>query len=197
LVFKLETYAEQQGTFLYEALKKMPVKVPYQRKNVREFIELIEPLRRDSVNIEPAALIHLLRESLNYDQYITDDDIPSPDDNKIQNVNQLQIAATKYSDIGDFLKYTETFREELSNARDGVSLMTVHKAKGLEFPVVFVTGMIDGVLPNRQGDIEEERRIAFVGMSRAMKLLYLTYSQKYMGKVVKRSPFLDEIEVKP
>ena len=51
--------------------------------------------------------------------------------------------------------------------------MTIHKAKGLEFPVVFLVGLVEGILPSKKGDLEEERRICFVAMSRAMKLLYL------------------------
>jgi DNA helicase-2/ATP-dependent DNA helicase PcrA len=58
---------------------------------------------------------------------------------------------------------------------------------------VFVIGWIEGILPNKQGDIEEERRIGFVAMSRAMQKLYLTYSQKYQGRSIQRSRFLDEI----
>jgi DNA helicase-2/ATP-dependent DNA helicase PcrA len=49
--------------------------------------------------------------------------------------------------------------------------MTIHKAKGLEFPVVFLVGLVEGILPSKKGDLEEERRICFVAMSRAMKLL--------------------------
>ncbi len=71
--------------------------------------------------------------------------------------------------------------------------MTIHKAKGLEFPVVFVTGLMEGLLPHKNGDMEEERRIAFVGISRAMRQLYLTYSATYAGRPVKRSPFLEEM----
>ena len=70
--------------------------------------------------------------------------------------------------------------------------MTMHKAKGLEFPVVFVIGMVEGMLPNKQGDIEEERRVAFVGLSRAMRHLYLTYSRQHLGRDVKKSIFIDE-----
>ncbi|MBF0226888.1 MAG: ATP-dependent helicase [Desulfobacterales bacterium] len=71
--------------------------------------------------------------------------------------------------------------------------MTIHKSKGLEFKVVFVIGLIEGVLPNKNGDLEEERRIMFVGMSRAMELLYLSYSQISMGRKMKRSSFIEEI----
>ena len=73
---------------------------------------------------------------------------------------------------------------------------TPHKSKGLEFPAVFVTGFTDGLLPNKNGDIEEERRIAFVGLSRAMNLLYVSYAENNMGKETEISPFIDEMSLK-
>jgi DNA helicase-2/ATP-dependent DNA helicase PcrA len=79
------------------------------------------------------------------------------------------------------------------NDKEGVSLMTIHKAKGLEFPVVFLIGLVEGITPTKKGDIEEERRIVFVGISRAMKLLYISYSHTFMGQSCKKSIFLDEI----
>ena len=103
-----------------------------------------------------------------------------------------EIAANNYGTIPALLNYTDSFKDELSNDKDGVSLMTIHKAKGLELPVVFVIGMVDGMLPNKQGDIEEERRVAFVGLSRAMTHLYLTYSRQHLGRDVKKSIFIDE-----
>jgi len=71
--------------------------------------------------------------------------------------------------------------------------MTIHKAKGLEFPVVFVAGLLEGICPSKKGDQEEERRIAFVACSRAMKILYLSCSLNYLGVHVKKSIFVDEI----
>ena len=71
--------------------------------------------------------------------------------------------------------------------------MTIHKSKGLEFPVVFLVGLVENILPSKKGNLEEERRICFVGMSRAMKLLYLSYSHTYLGTAAKKSIFLDEI----
>ncbi|MBW2217398.1 MAG: ATP-dependent helicase, partial [Deltaproteobacteria bacterium] len=81
----------------------------------------------------------------------------------------------------------------VSDNKDGVRLMTVHKAKGLEFPVVLVIGLVENLLPSSKGDLEEERRICFVACSRAMELLYLSYSHTYLGQKAKRSIFLDEI----
>ena len=190
---ELEDYSGKKDVHLYPGLKSMSIKVPYLRHNVKKFIDIIEPLIRDAKKIEPAEMIYLLREGLDYDRYITEDDIQSPDDSKIASIDQLQITANKYHDIQALLNYTETFKEELSNDKNGVSLMTIHKSKGLEFPVVFVIGFVEGILPHKNGDIEEERRIAFVGLSRAMRLLYLSYSQKYINRSVKKSTFLDEI----
>jgi DNA helicase-2/ATP-dependent DNA helicase PcrA len=191
-ISQLEAYADHQGN-LYQVLKKMPVDVPYLRKNIREFTQLIDSLIKRKDNIEPAEMLLMIRESLDYDTWITEDDVPRPDDNLIANLNQLQMAAAKYQTIPELLNYTDSFKDHNRKSEDGVSLMTIHKAKGLEFPIVFCIGFVDGVLPNQQGDIEEERRIAFVGISRAMRLLYLSYSTSYLGRAVKTSPFLEEI----
>jgi DNA helicase-2/ATP-dependent DNA helicase PcrA len=131
-------------------------------------------------------MIYLLREGLDYDRFITEGDIPdSPDNSKIDNVNQLVISANKYNDIVVIELHGIHLRMKGAMILNGVSLMTIHKSKGLEFPVVFVVGMVEGVLPHKNGDIEEERRIAFVGISRAMQLLYMSYALKYMGKRTK------------
>ncbi len=188
----LEAFAGKRNVHLYKALKSVPVDVPYLRKYIREFITLIDPLIKDAKQLEPSGIIQILRDGLDYDRFISDDDVPTPDDSKIENINQLQLVAAKYQNIASLLNYTETFKEEISNNKDGVALMTIHKSKGLEFPAVFVMGMIEGVMPNKQGEIEEERRIAFVAMSRAMKMLYLTYPQNYMGRSIKKSRFIDE-----
>ncbi len=86
---------------------------------------------------------------------------------------------------------------------DRVSLLTIHAAKGLEFPVVFMIGMEDGILPltfgkiSSDAELAEERRLAFVGMTRAMDRLFLTHAEKrtWRGSVqeLARSPFLDDL----
>ena len=191
---ELKDFSIRRGVHLYEGLKSMGIDLVYVRKNVRDFVGFMDPLIDDAGNLMPSEVIHLLRSSLDYDRYITDEDIPSPDDVKIANLNQLQLAAARYSSIAAFLEYTESFQDQhVSDNKDGVSLMTIHKAKGLEFPVVFLVGLVEGILPSKKGDLEEERRICFVAMSRAMKLLYLSHSLSYLGQSAKRSIFLDEI----
>jgi len=192
VIAQLEEEAASKGVHLYEALKSFRPDTPFIRKNVRELVSFLDPLIQLSHTLHPAEVINLLRNSLDYDRYVTDEDIPTPDDSKIQNLNQLQLAATRFSGIKAFLEYTETFQDESSNDTEGVSLMTIHKAKGLEFPVVFVVGLVEGILPSKKGDIEEERRICFVAMSRAMKLLFLSWSHTYLSQPSKKSIFLDE-----
>lgn len=190
---ELETFSSDNEIHLYEGLKSMPVELPYVRKNVKEFIEFLDPLITDAENLEPAEVIQLIRDTLDYDRCITDSDIPTPDDVKVENINQLQLAATKYSTIDSFLQYTDSFKDVSSQDKEGVSLKTVHKVKGEEYPVVFVVGLVEGIMPSKRGNLEEERRICFVACSRAMNLLYLSHSLTYMSVPAKKSLFLDEI----
>jgi DNA helicase-2/ATP-dependent DNA helicase PcrA len=192
-VSELQEFAQMRGYRLYQALKSMPVDVPYLRKYIREFLKLMDPLLDKRAELEPAEVIDFLRNSLDYDRAITDENVPSPDDFKIQNINQLQLSATRFKDISSFLEYADSFQDESSNDREGVHLMTIHEAKGLEFPVVFFPGLVETICPTKKGDLEEERRIAFVACSRAMKLLYLSYSLNYLGVPAKKSIFIDEI----
>ncbi len=110
----------------------------------------------------------------------------------LESLDQLQMAAGWYENLCEFLEYAESVRNNSGKDENGVTLSTVHKAKGLEFPVVFVIGMIEGVMPNAKGDGEEERRIAFVAMSRAMRLLYLSHSMTYLGRAARPSSFIAE-----
>jgi DNA helicase-2/ATP-dependent DNA helicase PcrA len=193
-ISELEDFKGGAGLHLYEKLKAMPIELPYIRKNVREFIQLLDPLIEDAGNRHPSEVINFLRVALDYDRATTSDDMPSPDDVKIENLNQLQLAASRFDSIRDFIDYTETFQDEaVSDNREGVRLMTIHKAKGLEFPVIFLVGCCENILPSKRGNLEEERRICFVACSRAMKLLYLSHSKSYLNQPATRSIFLDEI----
>jgi DNA helicase-2/ATP-dependent DNA helicase PcrA len=105
--------------------------------------------------------------------------------------------------VEEFLQQVALFSEQdnLKSDEGIVTLMTIHNAKGLEFPVVFLLGMEDGVFPHMRsieaGDVEEERRLAYVGITRAKQRLYLTYARTrslYGGTEWNLpSRFLDEI----
>jgi DNA helicase-2/ATP-dependent DNA helicase PcrA len=96
---ELKDFSSRRGVHLYEGLKSMGIDLVYVRKNVRDFISFMDPLIDDAGNLMPSEVIQLLRSSLDYDRYITDEDIPSPDDVKIANLNQLQLAAARYSSL--------------------------------------------------------------------------------------------------
>ena len=97
------------------------------------------------------------------------------------------------------LALTDLMNEKDEKISFGVTLISLHSSKGLEFPAVFIVGVEEDILPHKKsaGDIEEERRLFYVGITRAMKELYITYAvhrQKY-GKNVPSNPsrFLEEI----
>ena len=191
---QLKEYSRHRGIRLYRGLQSMIIMVPYVRKLIKEMLAFMDPLIESSQYLEPVQVIKSIRTTFDYDRFIVDEDIPSPDDVKINNINQLQLAAARYSTIGSFLEYTDSFQNEaVADDKEGVSLMTIHKAKGLEFPVVFVIGLVEGLMPSGKGNLEEERRVAFVAISRAMYLLFLSYPLNYLGQPAKKSIFLDEI----
>ncbi|MBA3010047.1 MAG: ATP-dependent helicase [Desulfobacula sp.] len=191
---ELKEFCDKKGIHLYQGLKETRFDTPFIRKNIREFINFMDPLIEGVDTFGPSELLKLLRNNLDYDRFIVDEDMPSPDDIVIENLNHLQLSAARYNDIKSFLKYTDTFEDsKTSQNKEGVSLMTIHKSKGLEFKIVFLIGMVEGLLPSAKGNIEEERRICFVAISRAMELLFLSYPLSYLGQVSKKSIFIDEI----
>ena len=125
-------------------------------------------------------------------------------ENEKEEIKELLAFSENYGiNINEFLKNIslgteiDTFQPELEK----VTLMTLHAAKGLEFQCVFIVGCEDGLLPYSLfdvSDVEEEKRLLYVGMTRAKKYLFLTHARKrfIMGKEYKpaRSPFLDRIE---
>lgn len=188
----LESYAEGRGFHLYPALKKLvPVSAQYLQRGIDEFTTLIDRFNKGKSWVEPVDMLQHIREELKLDKYLADE-MADPSEGRLESLDQLQMAISKYDSLGDFLEYAESVSTSSGTDEEGVTLSTVHKSKGLEFPVVFVIGMIDGVMPNANGDSEEERRIAFVAMSRAMKLLYLSHSITYLGRAARPSSFIAE-----
>ena len=191
---ELKEFCDKKGIHLYQGLKSSRFDTPFIRKNIREFINFLDPLIEAVDTFRPSELLKLLRNNLDYDRFIVDEDLPTIDDVIIENLNHLQLSAARYNDINSFLEYTDTFEDSnISENKDGVSLMTIHKSKGLEFKIVFVIWMVEDLLPSAKGNIEEERRICFVAISRAMELLFLSYPLGYLNQASKKSIFIDEI----
>jgi DNA helicase-2/ATP-dependent DNA helicase PcrA len=103
---------------------------------------------------------------------------------RLENLEELKNSASQYKNLEEFLEKVALV-SDIDNYRekdDVLTLMTVHSAKGMEFPVVFITGLEEGLFPHIQSldnqlDLEEERRLFYVGMTRAMNRLYISYSE--------------------
>lgn len=112
---------------------------------------------------------------------IIENDNPSADD-RLENLNVLAGNAAPYEDLEEFLADAALMSSvDESSVKHSVTMMTLHAAKGLEFPVVFIVGMEEGLFPSMRletpAEIEEERRLAYVGMTRAREELYLSYAK--------------------
>ena len=188
---QLETYAESNDLHLYPALKVMPPPGGNIDHGACAFTELIDDLIRERSLLGPAGLIERIRSILDFDRRLVEE-LAEPVDVPLESLDQLQMAAGRYKHLHEFLEYADAVRNSNGTDEEGVTLSTIHKAKGLEFAVVFVIGMVEGVMPNVNGDLEEERRIAFVAMSRAMQRLYLSWSVSWLGRPAARSSFIAE-----
>jgi DNA helicase II / ATP-dependent DNA helicase PcrA len=125
-------------------------------------------------------------------------------DSRVENVSELVTAAAEHDNLDEFLEAVSLVADadEVDGDETQVSLMTIHTAKGLEFPVVFLTGMEEEVFPHQRSltnakELEEERRLAYVGITRAEQRLYLTraIARNWWGRPSfhKESRFLGEI----
>ena len=110
------------------------------------------------------------------------DDGTKENEDKMGNLEVLVSNAAVYETMEEFLADAMLMSSaDESAGKDSVTLMTLHAAKGLEFPVVFIVGLEEGLFPtgrahDKEEDLEEERRLMYVGMTRAMKKLFLTYA---------------------
>lgn len=141
---------------------------------------LVRFVRETAVGTNPSEIIKKVVDYFDF-QKLTDDGTPSSDE-RMKNLEVLAGNAETYENLEDFLADASLMSSaDESAGKNSVTLMTLHAAKGLEFPVVFIVGMEEGLFPSvrcmdDEAGLEEERRLAYVGMTRAMKRLFLTYA---------------------
>ena len=136
-------------------------------------------------------LLQEVLETTKYLDYLSED--PESYDDRVNNIKELSSMFIKYQeetedpDLSDFLEDVALISDidSYNEDEDSVVLMTLHSAKGLEFPVVFIPGMEEGIFPGNQSmyseeELEEERRLAYVGITRAKEKLYLINAQQRM-----------------
>ena len=134
----------------------------------------------------PAEIIEALIQKTGYDTYLQDG-TPNGEE-RLENISSLVSDAANFADLPTFLEEVALMSSaDTDTKQSAVTLMTLHAAKGLEFPVVFMTGMEEGIFPHSRvfeagpKDLEEERRLCYVGMTRAREELYLTYASSRLN----------------
>lgn len=162
------------------------VKQARQRASAEQWCSLIDTsaatIKRGGVESRPAIL---LQEILDSTQYVTwlqrDEGTESPENNRVSNVRELVRAAERFPTVHELLDYIEQQIDAAKEAKasgggaDRVTLMSIHRSKGLEWPVVYVVGVNEGILPHgRCEDSNEERRLAYVAFTRARDVLRIS-----------------------
>lgn len=143
-------------------------------------MRLINFLKKVKITDNPGEIVGGIIEYFDF-KTLTNDGTPSSED-RMQNLEVLKAQAAEYEDLEEFLAdATLMSSADEASGNSAVTLMTMHAAKGLEFPVVFMVGMEEGLFPGSrayddEAELEEERRLAYVGMTRAMRRLFLTYA---------------------
>lgn len=179
-------WQRMEGYGLLQALNAAsdcPDLTPKARKNFAELGDMFTSLRVVMEDSTVSGLIDSLLRRIDYLHYL-DDGTPQGEARK-ENVRELLSVAQEYQDVGldGFLEEVALVSDLDSADFDGnaVTLMTLHAAKGLEFPAVFMTGLEESIFPHSralydQSEMEEERRLCYVGMTRARKELYMLYA---------------------
>ena len=197
-VEKLEDYAQMRDIGLYDAMELADeiMSLGKTAAKIRPFVQLIRGFRKEALTLSVAELIQYIVEKIGYAEYLQDNYDEDGDD-RLENVEELITKAVNYQEtheepnLTDFLAEVALVAEIDNVAEDDnrVLLMTLHSAKGLEFPNVYLAGMEDGLFPSYMtimsddhSDIEEERRLAYVGITRAMNDLTITYARMRMTR---------------
>ena len=203
-VAKLDAWAAASGLTFDQALLRAP-EAGVSGKAVRgleEFHRVIEK-GRDAIDEGPAAVIQEMLEASGYLAELEAEHSVEAD-GRLENLAELVGLAREFEDADEFLEQVSLVADtdDLDEDDSSVVLMTLHSAKGLEYPVVFLMGLEDGVFPHirslgEPAELEEERRLAYVGITRAEERLYLTnaWSRTLFGATQYNPPsrFLDEI----
>ena len=214
---RVQEYAIQKEIGFYEALRAADLIPNIGRavSRLESFTALIEHFKEESGRMTPLALLNDIIETLDYESYLEEIDMEDAE-SRIENVEELKSKVASYEEsceqtgeqptLSGFLEEVALVADidNLDEESDYVVLMTLHSAKGLEFPYVFLAGMEDGLFPSYMTitaddpmELEEERRLCYVGITRAMKELTLTCARRRMVRgetqYNKSSRFLREI----
>ena len=173
-------------------------------------IERVQKLQDDLkllAKTNPYAAVGYIRHAIGYDDYLREyaKQRRIHEEELFDLISQLQEAAREYNTFAEWFAHMEEYREELAKQsakkndrdRDAVTFMTFHGAKGLEFPHVYIVDANEGITPHHKAvvneDMEEERRMFYVAVTRAKRALTVTYTRERFGKKQEISRFVSEL----
>lgn len=166
------------------------------KNGIDEIYEVIHHIQNCSSNVSD--IIHYLRNRLRIDDFVIRGKVPTDGGciEQIENLNSFEDMCKNYKDINTLFHFINDLNNsEKENSKNAVKLLTIHKSKGMEFPIVFIIGCNDTLLPHQKNNnINDERRLLYVAITRAEKELYMSYVDLYNNNFINISPFMNDIK---
>ena len=187
----VQEISDKTGTSMYEIIKNAEqYGLNRVKANSIEFVQVIEELKKQVNEVSISELIKLTLNKTGYVKALENENTVEAE-SRIQNLEEFLTVAIEFEEqmaentLAEFLESISLTSDidDMEESEDTVTLMTLHSAKGLEFPVVFLVGMEEGIFPGYKSigelkELEEERRLFYVGITRAMQFLFLTCAQR-------------------
>lgn len=185
---KIDQISKENNISYYEVIKEADKYIPKIYEATRQFVNTIEELK--SLELSVSEIITKVLKMSGYTDALKNENTIEAE-SRIQNIEELITVANEFEkeaadkSLVEFLNSISlsSDTDNIEETDDMVTLMTLHSAKGLEYPVIFLVGMEEGIFPGYQSmmdetELEEERRLFYVGITRAKQYLYLTFAKK-------------------
>ena len=193
----------ERGDVSFEDLRKFYCDKDWMQDRIDQFEWDIRMMERKT----PYAAVQYIRKRIGYDDYLREwaKARRTGEEELFEILEQIQESTKDFQTMEEWFRYTDEYgrnlreqqRQRSDERREGISLMTMHSAKGLEFDTVFILGANEGVTPYRKAkleeELEEERRMFYVAMTRAREKLVITYVKTKNGKDADPSRFVEEL----
>ena len=192
----LKEYVQNNGGSLYQALKLNLEEEIFQNTKAKAFVDLIENYSKNYSKMQISELFSFIMNDSSYEYALRTEGSQERLDNLAelkQSIYEYEISCGEECNLENYLSHAALYtNSDLDSPKDKIRLMSIHAAKGLEFPIVFIIGLNENIFPSKKVDslaaMEEERRLAFVATTRAKDALYLTDAQGQMQGGASRYP---------